>query len=122
LAKLKTVLRKKAALIDGIRQRIGRSHQPDASLAEEIIGEKKVVVFNHSAKKEEHEVPWETGMGELNVDRIVIAKTLNHPEPGVIAIYDRFGRMEDRRRALDPRAQRDSTHHRPADRQRRHSE
>jgi integrase len=42
-----------------------------------------------------------TGMAALGVDRLVITKILNHAEPGVTAIYDTFGRMEDRRRALE---------------------
>ena len=38
---------------------------------------------------------------ESGVDRIVFTKILNHAEPGVTAIYDTFGRMGDRRRALE---------------------
>ena len=42
-----------------------------------------------------------THMAKLGVDRVVIAKVLNHAENEVTAIYDRFAREPEKRHALD---------------------
>ncbi|MDR3420100.1 MAG: tyrosine-type recombinase/integrase [Xanthobacteraceae bacterium] len=40
-------------------------------------------------------------LARLGVDRVVISKVLNHAEPGVTRIYDRFDRLGEKRAALD---------------------
>lgn len=42
-----------------------------------------------------------SGMGSLGVNRLVIAKVLNHIETGVTAIYDRHGYDQEKRHALE---------------------
>jgi len=42
-----------------------------------------------------------TNMARLGVDRVVIAKVLNHAEPEITAVYDRHRYDHEKRRALD---------------------
>jgi len=42
-----------------------------------------------------------TRMGELKIGRVIIAKILNHAEPGVTAIDDRHEYRDGKRRALE---------------------
>ena len=42
-----------------------------------------------------------SGMAQLGVSRLVIAKVLNHVETGVTAIYDRYGYDSEKKKALD---------------------
>src|SRR5262249_22212491 len=42
-----------------------------------------------------------TKMTELGVSRLIVRKILNHAEPEVTAVYDRFSYLEEKREALD---------------------
>jgi integrase len=42
-----------------------------------------------------------TKMTELGVSRLIVRKILNHAEPEVTAVYDRFGYLKEKREALD---------------------
>src|SRR5262249_28868371 len=42
-----------------------------------------------------------SGMAQLGISRLVIAKVLNHTETSVTAIYDRYGYDSEKRKALD---------------------
>jgi integrase len=42
-----------------------------------------------------------TGMGRLKITRFLIGRVLNHADPGVTAVYDRYEYLDEKRHALD---------------------
>lgn len=42
-----------------------------------------------------------TGMGRLKISRFIIGRVLNHADPGVTAIYDKYEYLDEKRHALE---------------------